>query len=240
MVDWIRAVGMTTVLFVQHQANVPPGLAGVWARSAGLAARVLRVEDGTRYPDPHEFAAIVVLGSSASVYDASVPWVAPELAFVRAAVLAPAPVPVLGICFGGQLLSAALGGEVRRAADGGETGWSLIQTDAPDWIAPGPWVQSHGDVFTVPPGATELARSASGPQAFRSGPHLGLQFHPEVDEAIGMDWARDASGSIARRGLDPAVFHNDPDGWAAARVGAMRLFDTWWAAATAPKAATPR
>jgi GMP synthase-like glutamine amidotransferase len=227
---------MRTVLFVEHQVDAPAGLAESWARSAGLAPCVLRVEAGTPFPEPREYSAVVVLGSSESVYDRAVPWVAPELAFVREAVRG--RVPVLGICFGGQLLSAALGGEVRPAAGGGETGWSLVETGDPDWIEPGPWVQSHGDVFTVPPGATELARSPTGPQAFRSGPHLGVQFHPEADEAIGMDWARDVRGNLARAGIDPSVFHNDPSGWAAARTRAMRLFDTWWAAAEASRAAT--
>jgi GMP synthase (glutamine-hydrolysing) len=223
------ALGMGTVLFVEHQAEAPAGLAEVWARSAGLAPRVLQVEAGTPFPDPRAFDAIVVLGSAASVCDQTLPWLAPELAFVKEAV--GANVPVLGICFGGQLLSAALGGEVRPSASGPEIGWLQIETDRPSWVPPGPWAEFHFDVFTVPPNATELARTAIGPQAFRFGPHLGIQFHPEVDQAILTDWARDDRGRLARLGIDPAVLDNTPAGWATARANALRLFETWWATA---------
>jgi GMP synthase (glutamine-hydrolysing) len=217
---------MGAVLFVEHKEDAPAGLAGEWARAAGLSAEVLQADAGAAFPDPREFDGVVVLGSSASVYDRTLAWIAPELAFVRETIAA--DVPVLGICFGGQLLSAALGGHVSPSPDGGEVGWVKVETDDPDQVPPGPWVQFHFDVFTVPPGATELARSPVGPQAFRSGPHLGLQFHPEVDEPIGMDWARGASDRLAERGIDPDGLRNDPSGWAQARSDAMRLFDAWW------------
>ena len=60
---------------------------------------------------------------------------------------------------------------------------------------PGPFFAWHEDAFTVPPGATELARTAAGPQAIAHGRSLALQFHPEVDEVIVEAWlagARDA------------------------------------------------
>jgi GMP synthase-like glutamine amidotransferase len=223
---------MGAVLFVEHKEDAPAGLAAEWARSAGLSTEVLQVDAGTAFPDPRAFDGVVVLGSSASVYDRTLAWIAPELAFVRTTLAA--EVPVLGICFGGQLLSQALGGHVGPSPDGGEVGWVEVESDDPDRIPPGPWVQFHFDVFTVPPGATELARSPVGPQAFQSGPHLGLQFHPEVDEAIGMDWARDESGRLAERGIDAAGLRNDPSGWALARADAMRLFDAWWSRSRRP------
>jgi GMP synthase (glutamine-hydrolysing) len=41
-------------------------------------------------------------------------------------------------------------------------------------------MQLHSDTFTPPPGATEIARNASGSQAFVAGRVLGVQFHPEI------------------------------------------------------------
>ena len=48
----------------------------------------------------------------------------------------------------------------------------------------GPWFEWHVDEIVAPPGAEILARNASGVQAWRLGDHVGLQFHPEVDEEI--------------------------------------------------------
>jgi len=95
-------------------------------------------------------------------------------------------IPILGVCFGAQALAAALGGTVSRAPRP-EIGWHYVETDA-SWISRGPWFQWHSDRFTVPDGATELARSALAPQAFRHGRSLGVQFHPEVDGDIVSDW----------------------------------------------------
>jgi GMP synthase-like glutamine amidotransferase len=91
---------------------------------------------------------------------------------------------VLGICFGGQALAAALGGSV-SAAPRTEIGW--IDVEGEDGYG-GRWFTWHEDVFTLPPGAHELARAPSGPQAFALGTSVGLQFHPEVTPSIVDDW----------------------------------------------------
>jgi GMP synthase-like glutamine amidotransferase len=78
-----------------------------------------------------------------------------------------------------------------------------IDTDEPDLVPPGPWLQWHSDVVELPHGARELARSAAGPQAFTLGVHLGLQFHPEVDEAIMATWVVEGASELERVGVDP-------------------------------------
>ena len=114
---------------------------------------------------------VLPLGSDWSVYaDHVADQVAAECGLLTAA--HHRAIPILGICFGGQLLAHALGGSV-GPIDRPEIGW-----------CEGPWAQWHLDGFVVPPGAVELARSPSGPQAFLIGRTLGLQFHPEVDESI--------------------------------------------------------
>ncbi|WP_329240324.1 type 1 glutamine amidotransferase [Actinoallomurus sp. NBC_01490] len=120
---------------------------------------------------------LVVMGAGKSVYDQSVPWIADELAFVGSAV--ERELPVLGICFGGQLLAQCLNGTVTRAARS-EIGFTLVDSDDPDLIPCGPWMQFHADSFTPPPAAREIARNAAGSQAFVVGRALGVQFHPEI------------------------------------------------------------
>jgi GMP synthase-like glutamine amidotransferase len=133
--------------------------------------------DGEPVPgDARDYDLVVVLGSSESAYDDTVPWLADEIAFVSAAV--ERGLPVLGICFGGQLLARIAGGTVGRARRP-EIGFTTVDSADPELIPPGPWMQFHGDAF-VPPAGTEIARNASGSQAFTLGKVLGVQFHPEI------------------------------------------------------------
>ncbi|MFM7044156.1 MAG: hypothetical protein ACKOYG_01205 [Ilumatobacteraceae bacterium] len=77
-------------------------------------------------------------------------------------------------------------------------------------IAPVPWFQWHSDVVTVPGEATELARSAVGPQAWRLGRSFCTQFHPEVSESIVRRWVDGGGDEEARRhGRDPEALVTD-------------------------------
>ncbi len=186
-------------LVLQHEHNEQLGLIGEWAahRCVQLVPVVTAREEA---PDPERFDFVVVLGSRASVYDVSVQWIAVELALVGRAIAA--HVPVLGVCFGAQLLAQALGGRVALLGVR-ELGWQRIHTSAPELISPGPWWEFHADGFTVPPGGVELARTALCPQAFAHGPHLGVQFHPETTFEMHQAWARVRPDEIVEFGLDP-------------------------------------
>jgi hypothetical protein len=70
-----------------------------------------------------------------------------------------------------------------------EIGWIAIESDAPDEVPEGPWLQWHNEVLRIPPGATLLGHSPAGPAAFRHGRHLGVQFHPEATPEIVDSWA---------------------------------------------------
>ena len=97
--------------------------------------------------------------------------------------------------------------EKSRGSPRPEIGWYTIESDV-EWIAEGPWFQWHGDRFTIPAGATELARSPIGPQAFRAGRSVGVQFHPEVDVTIVADWLDGRSAGeadFAAAAADPAA-----------------------------------
>ncbi len=154
------------------------------------------------FPDPGDHDLVVVLGAVWSVYDDARigTWIHREVDFVREAHDAGAA--VLGICFGGQVLSAALGGTVSRAPTP-EFGWLSIDSDLPDGLSPGPWFQWHYDRFTVPESATEIARNRNGPQAFCMGRSLGLQFHPEVDSGLLAEWLVIGGEELRAHGVDP-------------------------------------
>ncbi|MDQ0381571.1 type 1 glutamine amidotransferase [Amycolatopsis thermophila] len=154
-------------------------------------------------PDLRDYDLLVVMGSRESAYDDTVPWLPRELAFVGAAV--DHGLPVLGICFGGQLLARHLGGSVGPAAVP-EFGFTTVGTSDPDLVARGPWMQFHGDAF-VPPVGTEIARNASGSQAFLAGKVLGVQFHPEITRDSFDSWIErwDAEGDTPAGAVDVAA-----------------------------------
>lgn len=174
-------------LVLQHDADAPPGLLSEWAGARGWSLDTVRLDRGERPPAAfHDYDRLVTLGSEHAADDDRVPWQASEQRALFAA--SEEGVPILGICFGGQSLARALGGGVRRAARP-EIGWVSIGTRVPDLIDDGPWLEWHRDEILPPPGAELLARNESGVQAWRLGPHVGLQFHPEVDETIVAAWA---------------------------------------------------
>ena len=214
-------------LVVEHEADTPPGILGDWAAARGIALEVARLHAGEAIPDPAGRPFLVSLGSEASAFDDAVPWLAAERAALDRALAT--GVPVLGICFGGQHLARALGGTVARAPRP-EVGWLEIETSAPDVVPPGPWLQWHRDAFTLPPGAEQLARSEAGVQAFRAGPHLGVQFHPEATPAIALDWAASYPASLTGAGTTLEAVRAGGDAHAAdARRRAHALFDAFLA-----------
>jgi GMP synthase (glutamine-hydrolysing) len=165
--------------------------------AAGIKAalpqvRVIDVVRGETLPPLEEASAVVITGSGAMV-TVRAPWMEQSAAWLREAVAA--KVPVLGICFGHQLLAHALGGEVGYNTRGVEVGTTTIrltdtaQTDPlfaslpPAFAAQ---VSHRQSVLRLPRGARLLARSNKDPhQAFAYDRCAwGLQFHPEFDDAI--------------------------------------------------------
>lgn len=157
----------------------------------------------TSFPDFTQFDAVVPMGAPWSTYDLDAvgSWVTPEMEQLRVADAA--GVPVLGICFGGQLLAQAHGGSV-RATDRPEIGWHEVESLSPDLVPGGLWFQWHYDVWMLPPGAVEVARNANASQAFVLRRNLAVQFHPELTSAMLRGWlGNGGSGKARLAGLDP-------------------------------------
>ena len=143
------------------------------------------IEGGDPVPGPERLDALVVMGSAASADDDTVSWLARELAFVRRAV--DVGTPVLGVCFGAQVLARVLGATVGRAPRP-ERGFIALGSADPAVLPAATWMEFHDDAFTLPRGAVEVARNDVGVQAFTYGPHLGVQFHPEMTPEVWASW----------------------------------------------------
>jgi GMP synthase-like glutamine amidotransferase len=199
---------MQRVIVVRHHDVDSAGFiaAAFEARGAALAVHLFPDDGPLPALGVADAGHVVVLGAVSSVNDPD-PWIAEELAWLRAA--DQAGVPVLGICFGAQALCAALGGRV-EAMERKEIGWKTVESADPGLIPPGPWLEFHGDRCLPPAEATVLARNEAGVQAFSVGRHLAVQFHPEVDGPQLKLWL-DAGGTrdAERAGLDPDQFLAD-------------------------------
>ena len=171
--------------------SVTPALTGL-----GFDVEVVDLVVGDPVPDAAD--VVVVLGSVASAGD-DLDWLDRERGFLRDAVAA--ATPVLGICFGGQLLASVLGGTVGRAPRP-ERGFVDLESLRPQVQPAGRWMEFHYDAFTLPPGAEPVSANAVGLQSFTHGPHLGVQFHPEITpdafDAWTENWSPRARQAIGR------------------------------------------
>jgi GMP synthase (glutamine-hydrolysing) len=156
---------------------------------AGTQAGVVDVRNGDGLPKAGGLVGVVVSGSHALVTDHEA-WSEDTAAWLAGVVAR--GIPVLGICYGHQLLAHALGGQVGDNPNGlefgtvdvhlaGEAGADALLGGLPN---PLPAQVCHRQsVLRLPPGAVRLAASAlDGCQAFRVGATAwGVQFHPEFD-----------------------------------------------------------
>ena len=185
------------VIVVRHHAIDHAGFIADAFRARGAELVVHQFPKQGALPALDDVDHVVVLGAAWSVYEERISgWIGAELDWLRAADAA--GIPVLGICFGAQALTAALDGQVEPAPRS-EVGWTTVETLAPDLIEPGPWLEFHHDRCLLPPGARLLACNELCVQAFTVGPHLAVQFHPEVDADLVSRWLADGGKAEAEQ-----------------------------------------
>jgi GMP synthase-like glutamine amidotransferase len=227
------------VLFVKQDHSSPDGLIGDAFATAGCDVSEMVVVPKERFHSPDvavtfppasEYDAVVFFGAIWSVTDtATIPWISDEITYARS--LISLGVPALGICFGGQMLAAAVGGSVSRAPIP-EVGWLSVASDTsaePGLIDAGPWLSWHFDRFNVPAHVPVVARTALANQAFVSGRTLGLQFHPEVTDFVLQAWlGSGGDDQLTKFGIDPQALIEQSrtlaDGAAARAHGLVRRF----------------
>jgi len=144
---------------------------------------IVNAIDGSPLPDPKTLDAILITGSAAGVYDA-LDWITPLEEFVRAAHAH--NIPMVGVCFGHQLIAQALGGTVRKSEKGWEIGRHVYDIAPGNGVIEGERIAlacSHQDQVIEPPrGARTILFSdftAHAGLLYAGGTTLSVQPHPE-------------------------------------------------------------
>lgn len=165
------------LVIIQHEEGTPPGTTLEWARERGVKTRLLGPADLAGLTlDPNTQSLLVCGGTMNTDQEDRHPWLKDEKRLMTKAL--GDGVKIFGICLGGQLLAEVLGGKV-RAMGRWETGWHPVQTPEGAVTA----FHWHQCTFDLPPGAERVFTNDFCPnQGFRWRDHVGLQFHPEVDE----------------------------------------------------------
>ena len=163
-------------------------------------------------PAAQSLAGVVITGSHAMVSEREA-WSEAAADWLRGAVQA--GLPVLGICYGHQLLAHCLGGEVGYHPGGIEIGTADVRLqpaagtdpvlgDLPP-VFPAQLVHRQS-VHTLPAGAVRLANAHEPNQAFRAGAAAwGVQFHPEFSAQAMRAYVEKLGPELRGEGHDPAA-----------------------------------
>lgn len=231
-----------TALIIRH---VPyEGVAGFRdpIEAAGYQIERVDVADpGFSSLDLCEADLLIMMGGPMGIYEQDrYPWIACQMR--RLGERLAANLPTLGVCFGAQMMAAALGAEV-FAGPVKEVGFHPVSLhpgaqDSPlRHLAGVPVLHWHGDTFTQPPGTELLAFShVYRHQAFRRGNNiLALQFHAEMGQDERFDaWIKEWPESVIEAGGTEAGLRNLHDELGPAAVSAGRAMIRDWLQAIEP------
>ena len=185
---------MLPVYIVCHAECEPSSyLCEFFARNHIVYEKINALESDLSDFDVTKVAGFVFMGGPCSVNDDH-PWLAVEIDMIHRAMSH--DIPMMGVCFGAQLLSKVLGAQI-DTADYMETGWHQIEVDTSKLahLPPLPLENSievfewHEDVFTTPEQAIAIFSGENHEnQGYLLGNILVMQFHLEMTEHMVHDW----------------------------------------------------
>ena len=227
-----------TLLILRHSVLDGPGHLEGYFRDAGWKIDFVEApHEDLAAIDPLAADLVLPLGSGLSVYDEDLfPFIKAERTLLARRLAADRP--VLGICFGAQLIASALGCRVYHQGHS-EIGWYPLQLEPGAQDGPlrhlGPnqapaVMHWHGDTFDLPPGTTRLARSRlCANQAYARGRTLlALQFHPEVTARNVEGWLVESSFAGENRRERVETIRADTARYQPAmQAGMARCLDEW-------------
>lgn len=218
-----------------------PGHFATFLERADIPYSLIRLDAGEPVPaDLSAWSGFAFMGGPMSAND-ELPWTRPVLNLMRQAIQRGQP--CIGHCLGGQLMARACGAAVTRNPVK-EIGWHTLEVESGD--IPRSWLgdlrqfsafQWHGDTFALPAGATRLLRGPTcANQAYALGPHLGMQCHVEMTEALIRDWCAEGAPEIFKAreagmsetvALPEDILASMPGHLDSLRSVADRLYTTW-------------
>ena len=185
---------MKPIRIFRHVACEGPGYLGTFLENNNVPYEVICIDEGITVPqDLDDISGLVFMGGSMNVTD-PLQWIDDEKKLIKKAI--DKNIPVLGICLGAQLMSAALGGEISHDPDM-EIGWHNVEVDIknknnewlqglPEKFTPFHW---HADTFSIPEDATVLLHSKCRKnQAFAIKNSIAIQFHLEMTVEMVKEW----------------------------------------------------
>ncbi len=179
-----RTLGRRAALVVQPRHGRPAAAFVDVLHAHDLDSAVVTAHDDT-LPDPGSTPLAILVGAESLDQARADGRLDSELEWIRRA--DEAGTTVLGVGHGARVLALALGGGA-APSERPLRGWTMVDTIVPHIVPSGPWLTWQHDVITLPPAATLLAHNRLGPQAFRVGRHLGVQFHPEATPEALTGW----------------------------------------------------
>ena len=194
---------MKPIRIFRHLVCHHPGYLGEFLQRQGVPWEMVCIDEAHPIPqDTDQVSALVFMGAAVSVND-PLPWVEGELRLIRKAL--DEQLPIMGVCFGAQLMSKALGGSVTRG-EAMEVGWhDLTRVDHAeevDWLEGLPerfeafhW---HADTFSLPRAGRHILKSdCFHHQGFVMGDHIALQFHLEMTREMVLNWIQNYGGDLS-------------------------------------------
>jgi len=205
---------MKPIAIFRHFHIEGPGHFAWFLNEHAIPWHMIHLDEGEQVPlRANDFSALVFMGGPMSVND-NLPWIAAELALIRDAYAQ--DIPMLGHCFGGQLIAKALGGKVTRNPVK-EIGWGKVTVanneTARTWFGDTQQFDAfhwHGETFSLPPDAVPLLSSEyCENQAFAIGKHLAMQCHVEMINVMIREWCEHGEQEIIAASDSPAVQNAD-------------------------------